>query len=87
MSASVAFVQRRVPHYREAFFSGLHDSLRERGIGLDVMVSAQDAAGPPVAPAGPSWLSAIGGRRLAVAGREVVWQELACAASARRTTS
>ncbi len=75
MSASVAFVQRRVPHYREAFFSGLHDSLRERGIGLDVMVSAQDAAGPPVAPAGPSWLSAIGGRRLAVAGREVVWQD------------
>lgn len=75
MSTSVAFVQRRVPHYREAFFAGLHDSLRERGIALDVLVSAQDAAGPPVAPAGPSWLSAIGGGRLAVAGRELIWQD------------
>ena len=75
MSTSVAFVQRRVPYYREAFFSGLHDSLRERGIALDVMVSGQDATGPPVDPSGLSWLSEIGGRRLALAGRQVIWQD------------
>ncbi|MEJ7797214.1 MAG: glycosyltransferase family 4 protein [Solirubrobacteraceae bacterium] len=79
MSPSVAFVQRRVPHYREAFFAGLHDDLRERGISLDVMVAGPAAEHPP-APA--PWLSVIGGRRIAVAGREVIWQNVLRATAA-----
>ncbi|HEX4364950.1 MAG TPA: glycosyltransferase family 4 protein [Solirubrobacteraceae bacterium] len=71
MSPSVAFVQRRVPHYREAFFAGLHENLAARGISLDVMVADPAAAVPE---RGPSRLSAIGCRRLALGGRQVIWQ-------------
>lgn len=74
MSSSVAFVQRRVPHYREAFFAGLHENLAARGISLDVMV-ADPAADAAVPDGGPSWLSAIGCRRLALGGRQVIWQD------------
>ena len=76
MSGAVAFVQRRVPHYREAFFAGLYEHLGERGISLDVMVAGGEANGAPVPRDAPAWLSAIGARRLAVKGREVIWQDV-----------
>lgn len=76
MSGAVAFVQRRVPHYREAFFAGLYEHLGERGITLDVMVAGGEANGAPVPRDAPVWLSAIGAKRLAVKGREVIWQDV-----------
>ena len=74
--ASVAFIQRRVPHYREEFFAGLHERLRERGVALDVYVAGPQTRGLPSAPDRPEWLSVAGGRRLAVGGRELIWQDV-----------
>lgn len=73
MTPSVAFIQRRIPHYREAFFADLHDHLDQRGIALDVIVGDPDANLSPLDPRYP-WLSTVTGRRLAVGGREVIWQ-------------
>ena len=82
MSASVAFVQRRVPHYREAFFTGLHENLAARGVSLDVMVADPAADAASGVPDEPAWLSAIGCRRLALGGRQVIWQDSLGATSA-----
>lgn len=74
-TSSVAFIQRRVPHYREPFFAGLYDDLRGRGMTLDVMVSGNDPSSAVVGPDGPPWLSKIGGRQVVVGGRQAVWQD------------
>jgi glycosyltransferase involved in cell wall biosynthesis len=74
VSASVAFVQRRVPHYREAFFAGLFEHLRRRQISLEVIVAGPEAHSAPVDPDRPPWLSTAPGRRLAIAGQELLWQ-------------
>lgn len=82
MSPAVAFVQRRVPHYREAFFAGLHEDLRQRGISLEVMVAGPQAQPAALSPTVPPWQSTIGARRLAAAGREVIWQNVVRATAA-----
>lgn len=74
LPSSVAFVQRRVPHYREAFFGALQEQLRERDITLDVIVADVGGTAPTVDPDGKPWLRNVAGRRVAVAGREVIWQ-------------
>lgn len=83
MSPSVAFIQRRVPHYREAFFVGLYDKLREHGVALDVIVAG---AGPDCSSAlaleRPPWLSSVRARRLAIGGRELIWQDVLRATAA-----
>lgn len=74
MRSSVAFVQRRVPHYREAFFAGLHEHLGQRGVSLDVIVGDPDAHLSSLDPSRPRWLSTVRSQRIAIGGREVIWQ-------------
>ncbi len=82
MSGSVAFVQRRVPHYREAFFAGLHHHLNERGIALEVIAADPDRNHSPIAADRPPWLSVRRGRRLTIGRREVIWQDVLRATAA-----
>jgi glycosyltransferase involved in cell wall biosynthesis len=82
VSASVAFVQRRVPHYREAFFAGLFEHLRQREISLDVIVAGSDAHSASVEPDRPPWRSTARGRRLAIATQELIWQGVVRATAA-----
>lgn len=74
MRSSVAFVQRRVPHYREAFFAALFDELGHRGVALDVIVGP-DASHSWDDSDRPTWLSTVTGRRLAIGRQEVIWQD------------
>lgn len=75
MSASVAFVQRRVPHYREPFFTGLYEQLRERGIALEVIVAGPESHAPSATDL-PPWLAVRRARRLVIGRREVIWQDV-----------
>jgi len=74
--SSVAFVQRRVPHYREAFFAGLYDHLRQRDVSLDLIIGDPEASHSSLAREQPAWVSTVTARRLAIAGREVIWQDV-----------
>jgi len=73
VSSSVAIIQRRVPHYREAFFAGLHEHLGLLGITLHVIVSSA-TSGAPVIPGRPPWFQPVKSRRLTIGNREAIWQ-------------
>lgn len=81
MTSAVAFVQRHVPHYREAFFSGLHEQLGRDGVSLDVLIGPAEAKAAFAEPDHP-WLSTIRVRRVAVSGRELLWQDAVRATAA-----
>ncbi len=72
---TVAILQRIVPHYRVAFFSGLHRALRERGHELRVVFGdARPGTVPTSVEVSEPWAHRIRNRYLAFSTHELVWQ-------------
>ena len=75
MNASVAIVQRIVPHYRLAFFSGLQKYLEEKGIALTLFYG-QERVGtvPHGVELDTPWTVRQRNHYLTFGGAELIWQ-------------
>lgn len=75
MTATVAIVQKFIPHYRVPFFERLRTLLAERGVALRLIYGQPDAAGAAKGDTvDVAWGHRITNRILSVAGRTVYWQ-------------
>lgn len=75
MNASVAIVQRILPHYRAAFFASLHERLKDYGIALTLYYGQERVGTVPRSIAlDVPWSVRLNNRYLSIGDTELIWQ-------------
>ena len=77
LKGSVAIVQRVAPHYRHAFYRGLHAELENHGIELEVYYgSERPGTVPRTVILTEPWAHLVTNKYIVIGGRDIVWQRL-----------
>lgn len=71
----VTIIQRVLPHYRLAFFEGLHERLEASGISLKLIYGQEYPGTVPVSvELKKPWAERIQNHYIPLAGRQIIWQ-------------